>query len=166
MSDIKINIIHQIHSYSELQNFVKKYYQTMLKTTHLNQKFTQEKNSLTQKYHNKITPLNTQLAQLKKSIFKYIINNKQILFHKRKSLNLDCVSIGFRKISELYISDDQSHSIISQLKSLNKQDCITIKESIKKSALSLWSDKELALLGLKRIISDKPYIAINQSKIL
>lgn len=104
---------------------------------------------------------------LKTIIQGYADENKDALItDDKRSLDMPLAVIGYRKSSEVSVPNAKMAAIIEALEGMGRMECIDIKKTVKKSALSSWSNEALAEIGLSRKEKDTFYIEIKTENLV
>lgn len=91
----------------------------------------------------------------------YVNENKSSLIQDpKRSLELPLVTLGYRKSSEISVPNAKMASILELLKNQGRYECIDVKETVKKSALTGWSNEALSEIGVSRKEKDTFYITV------
>lgn len=100
---------------------------------------------------------------LKAMLASFAVNRRQEFFSKAKSLDLDFGVIGFRLATKLEQRKKHTKAmIIGALKKYGLTEGISVKEDLNRSAMREWSDEQLALVGMQRVVSDDFFVDINR----
>ncbi|MGL4676482.1 MAG: host-nuclease inhibitor Gam family protein [Brevinema sp.] len=96
----------------------------------------------------------------------YVTENKDSLITEpKRSFELPLLTLGFRKSSEVSIPNAKMSSILEALKNQGRYECIDTKETVKKSALSTWSNEALSEIGVSRKEKDTFFIEVKSEEL-
>ncbi|MGL4388303.1 MAG: host-nuclease inhibitor Gam family protein [Brevinema sp.] len=105
-------------------------------------------------------------SSLKTIINGYMNENKDTLITEQKrSIDLPLAIIGYRKSSEVSVPNAKMASILEALKNQGRYEYIETKETVKKSALSGWSNEALAEIGVSRKEKDVFFIEVKSENL-
>lgn len=120
-----------------------------------------ELDEIKRKYDIKNAQARANREALKTIIQGYTDKNKDVLItDDKRSIDMPLAVIGYRKSSEVSIPNAKMAAIIEALEERGHYECVETKKTVKKSALSSWSNEALAEIGLSRKEKDTFYIEI------
>lgn len=158
--------INEITNLEELKESSTQYAKYSRDFTQSEVEMNKEIDKIKSKYDMKNASNKAMLTALSTMIKGYVTENKEILItDPKKSMDLPLVIIGFRKSSEISIPNTKMSYILATLKSLGRYECIDVKETVKKSALTSWSNEALAEIGVSKKEKDTFYIEIKTEEI-
>ncbi len=100
-------------------------------------------------------PRRTRLEALANGILAFAEFNKEILFDKRRGIELSFGGFGFRRSSEIRPKGRGTWAqVLDKIKELGSHEVIRIREDVNRDQLRGFSDEKLELLGVKRIEKD------------
>ena len=139
------------------------YVELVRKTEKVEVSMNQEIDNIKKRYNKKNELLKNTIKELANDIKMLVNANKELIFRDdKRCLDLNFVIVGFRRSTEIHIPTIQKDDIIQYIEDNNLMDCLDIKKSIKKSALSSWTDDELSKIGVLRKHKDNFYLDIKK----
>ncbi len=112
------------------------------------------------------TPLLARRKELENAVATYATLNRAEIFQGRKSLDLAFGTIGYRVSTKIVqVAKVTKEITLAKLKEYGLTDGIRVKEDINKDAAATWPDERLALVGLKRRVSDDFFIEITREDV-
>ena len=114
----------------------------------------------------KAAPLQTLMASIEGGLLAFAEFNKDTLFEKKRSKELDFGVLGYRRSKELKPQPKITWKmVLGKLKDLGLAAGIRIREDVNKDELRQWPDERLALVGVRRVDKDSFYYEIDEQKI-
>lgn len=108
----------------------------------------------------------TRYRELEAALKKWATMNKSDLFKERKNLDLAFGVIGFRAVNAIRQMDKVSEAeTLARLQQLGFREAIRVAYGVNKEAMEGWPDERLALVGCRRMITDKWYCQPKQETI-
>ena len=126
----------------------------------------QDIDNIKKRYNKKNLLLKNTIKDLINDIKSLVNANKDVIFKdNRRYLDLNFVTIGYRKSSEICIPILQKDNIIHYIEKNNLMECLDIKKFIIISVLSSWSDHQLSEIGIIRKYKDNFYLDIKKDEL-
>lgn len=111
-------------------------------------------------------PAHARIAVLEQALLQFGTSQKSVFDDKRRSIELDHGTIGFRRSTELGTQPKWTWAmVLGQLKTLAMVDGIRTKEEVDKTALAQWPDERLTLVGVRRVEKDVFYYEVKQEEL-
>ncbi|MEO5334124.1 MAG: host-nuclease inhibitor Gam family protein [Magnetococcus sp. YQC-5] len=100
-------------------------------------------------------PRRSRLEALANGLLAFAEFNKEILFDKKRGLELSFGTLGFRRSSEIKPKGRGTWAqVLDKIKELGVGEAIRIREDVNREALRNWSEERLGLLGISRVDKD------------
>ena len=106
-------------------------------------------------------PLKDEIEKLEAGIFAFSEMEKNTLFTKAKSVELNFGFIGYRQSTKISIKA----STVDKLREMGLQDAILIKESANKDIMATYPDEILKQADAKRIVEDNFWYEVKEEEI-
>ncbi|WP_028314691.1 host-nuclease inhibitor Gam family protein [Desulfatibacillum aliphaticivorans] len=111
-------------------------------------------------------PWQTKMEAIENGLLAYAEMNKDSLFAKKRSVDLDFGSIGFRRSKEVKAQPKKTlASILEKLKSLGFSEGIRVKETVNKDVLRDWPEERLAMVDARIVEKDTFWIEPDETKL-
>jgi phage host-nuclease inhibitor protein Gam len=111
-------------------------------------------------------PLHTRLAEIENGLLAYAEYNKDDLFKSKRSVDIECGSLGYRRSKEVKPKPKMTWaSVLETIKQMGFKKAIRTKESVNKEELHDWPDDRLDVIGARRVKKDTFWYEINEQKL-
>lgn len=112
-------------------------------------------------------PLQARREALESGVLAFAEYNREELFQKKKSLELDFGSIGYRKSTSIKtLAKTTWAMVLGRIKELKFTEAIRTKEDVNREVLQTWPDERLVLVGAKRVEEDTFWIELKEESLL
>lgn len=113
-----------------------------------------------------VAPLMQQVKEMEAGLTAFAEYNKNELFAKKRSVELDFGTLGYRRSKEIRPKPKHTLAmVLHRLKELGFNMAIRNKASVNKEELHGWPDERLDLVGARRVEKDEFWFEINEQKI-
>ena len=109
----------------------------------------------------KAKPIVDKVEALENGVLAYAEYDKDILFAKKKTVELNFGFIGFRKSSKISVKQ----TTVEKLESKGFKDAVIVKKSPNKEMLAQWTDDRLKLVDAKRITEDSFWYEVKEEEV-
>lgn len=114
----------------------------------------------------KAAPIQTRMKAIENGLLAYAEMNKDDLFKKKRSVDLDFGKIGYRRSKEVKAQPKKTlASILEKLKSLGFSEGIRVKESVNKDVLRDWPEERLAMVDARIVEKDTFWLEPDETKL-
>lgn len=114
-------------------------------------------------YAEALQPSRDYIARLEAGLNAWAETNKDALFGKARSLELDYGRLGYRKSTTLKTLPKVTwKAVLEALKRRKDKDGLRVKEEVDKEALREWEDGRLAKLGVERVTEDHFFYEVKE----
>lgn len=113
-----------------------------------------------------VEPLLRQKKEMEDGLTAFAEYNKNELFAKKRSVELDFGTLGYRRSKEIKPKPKHTFAmVLGRLKEMGFNMAIRIKETVNKEELHEWPDERLDLVGARRVDKDVFWFELNEEKI-
>ncbi len=114
----------------------------------------------------KAAPLQVQMNALENGLLAYAEINKDELFDKKRSVDLDFGSIGYRRSREVKpLPKHTLAMVLDKIKTLNMTEAIRTRESVDKDVLRNWPEERLATVSARIVEKDTFWLEPDETKL-
>jgi phage host-nuclease inhibitor protein Gam len=106
-------------------------------------------------------PIKAEIEKLENGIFAFAEFNKDDLFSKKKSVELNFGLLGYRKSTKISIKK----TTLEKLKAAGLLDAIIVRESPNKEVLATYPDETLKAVDAKRITEDNFWYEVKETAV-
>lgn len=153
--------INEITNFEELKEASNQYAKFSRDISQNELEMNKEIDKIKSKYDVKNASNKAIVTAISTMIQRYITENKEeLITEPKRSMELPLVTIGYRRSCEVSIPNAKIATILEAIKSQGRYECIDIRETVKKSVLSSWSNEALSEIGVLRKEKDTFYIEI------
>ena len=121
----------------------------------------EEINKIKELAHRQAEPIKARIAALESSITVFAEVNKDQLFDKKKSIELNFGLIGYRKSTKIRVKK----TTLEKLKAMGLMDAIIIKETPNKEVLATYPDDTLKKVDARRVVEENFWYEVKEEAI-
>jgi len=111
-------------------------------------------------------PLHIRLSEIENGLLAFAEYNKDDLFKSKRSVEIECGSLGYRRSKEVAPKPKKTWKmILKTIKEMGFKDAIRTKESVNKDELHGWPDERLDVIGARRVQKDTFWYEVNEQKL-
>lgn len=142
----KIYEPEKIENNNQLDNTLLKIADLKLKIEEINAEANREINEVKEKTKERVIEYENKIKMLEVLITNYCEYNKNEIFRRRKSLELNFGSVGYRKSTRISVKRDT----LELLKEMGFHEAVRVKEQVNKDVLKEWDEERLKLVHAKK----------------
>lgn len=157
----KAPIVTQLRSWEEVNEHLRAIGEIELEVEAINAELTRRVNELKAQADEQAQPLLARKKRLEGEVEEFVGAHVEELSGKSRQLTFG--KVGFRTVSSLVLRN--VNRMIEMLKARGMLDCISLKETVNKTALERYSDETLQAVGARRVSREQFYIEVDRERV-
>lgn len=153
--------VTQLRSWEEVNEHLRAIGEIELEVEAINAELTRRVNELKAQADEQAQPLLARKKRLEGEVEEFVRARVGELSGKSRQLTFG--KVGFRTVSSLVLRN--VNRMIEALKARGMLECISLKETVNKTALERYSDETLQAVGARRVSKEQFYIEVDRERI-